>query len=72
MFADDIAFTENSLPPWTVFQSVVEHDNLESQSRVVFNPIIMAPPNDYSTVYTALKRVREIKCTGSESLRCII
>ncbi len=28
-------------------------------SSVAFNPIIMAPPNDFSTVYTTMKRIKE-------------
>lgn len=33
--------------------------NLTETAEIVFNPIIMAPPNDYSTVYTTLKRTKE-------------
>ena len=55
-FCDDRAVT---LPPWTVFQSRIEPDILHDTADVVFNPIIMAPPNDYNTVYTTLKRTKE-------------
>ena len=46
MFCDDRAVT---MPPWTVFQSRVEPDRLNDTAEVVFNPIIMAPPNDYNS-----------------------
>ena len=55
-FCDDRAVT---LPPWTVFQSRIEPDILHDTADVVFNPIIMAPPNDYNTVYTTPKRTKE-------------
>ena len=55
-FCDDRAVT---LPPWTVFQSQMEPDILHDTTDVVFNPIIMAPPNDYNTVYTIRKRTKE-------------
>lgn len=55
-FCDDRAV---SLPPWTVFQSQIEPDCLHDTAEVAFNPIIMAPPNDYNTVYTTLKRTKE-------------
>ena len=31
----------------------------KSDANVAFNPIIMAPPSDYSTIYTTLKRTKE-------------
>lgn len=56
VFCDDRAV---SVPPWTVFQSKVKHDNLNSPATVLFNPIVMATPTDLSTVYTTLKRAKE-------------
>ena len=47
------------LLPWTIFQSDVEPDHIHSKRNSFFNPIIMAPPNDYSTVYTPLKSIKE-------------
>jgi len=57
VFCDDRAV--DKLPPWTVYQSLVEEDVLSTKSNIIFNPIIMAAPNDYNTVYTTLKRVKE-------------
>lgn len=56
---DDRAVSDTSFPPWTVFQGLVQNDVTSDAVNVAFNPIIMAPPNDFSTVYTVLKRTKE-------------
>ena len=56
IFCDDRAVP---LPPWTVFQSDITEDKLDEQSEIIFNPIRMSPPTDYSTLYTTLKRMKE-------------
>ncbi len=55
IFAD----TNESIPPWTVFHSKIEHSNDLKITNVAYNPILMAPPNDYSTVYTIVRRQQE-------------
>ena len=58
IFCDDRA--EGSVsPPWSSFHATFKSKNQQHVSNVAFNPIIMAPPTDYSTVYTTLKRVKE-------------
>jgi hypothetical protein len=52
VFVDVRSVTENKLPPWAVFHSVVERDNLEFQSHVEFNTITIVPSNDYNTVFS--------------------
>ena len=47
---------ENS---WHVFQTKTTDDELQEPSEVLFNPIIMATPTHYDTVYTTLKRFKE-------------
>ena len=47
------------LPPWTVFQAHVKRSVLLDQADVVFNPVIMSPPSDFSTIYRTLMRVKE-------------
>ena len=32
----------------------------ETVTNVAFNPIIMAPPNDHNTIYTTMKRMKEV------------
>ena len=56
IFCEDVS---EQVPPWTVYHSIFEPDRLQHPSDIVFNPIIMAPPNDYNTVYTTLKRTKE-------------
>ena len=56
MFYDDRAMP---IPHWTVFQSDIVEDNLDQLSEVILNPMLMAPPTDYSTVFTTLKRMEE-------------
>ena len=46
---------ESSVPPWNPF-----HASFESRaSNIAANQIIMAPPTDYSTIYTTLKCTKE-------------
>ena len=47
------------MPLWTIFQSRVDTDVLDSQFQIIFNHIIMASPTDFSTVFTILKRTKE-------------
>ena len=56
VFCDDRA---QPVEPWTIFQSKVESDRLTDPATVLFNPIVMASPTDFSTVYTTLKRTKE-------------
>jgi len=56
---DDRAVPSSAYPSWTVFQSCLQNDLVSDSVDVVFNPIIMAPPNDFNTVYTVLKRTKE-------------
>ena len=56
---DDRAIRDTAFPSWTVFQTHIQDDNLSDTIHVAFNPIILAPPNDYNTVYTTLKRTKE-------------
>ena len=35
-------------------------NNSEKVAKVAFSPIIMAPPNDHSTIYTSKKRMPEL------------
>ena len=63
--------SKDILPPWTIFQSVVEPDQMHSKLNIVFNPIIMVPPNKYRTVYTTLKLNKEQKnAVGKTPLQC--
>ena len=50
---------ESSVPPWNPFHASFESRAQKSVSNVAFNPIIMAPSSDYSTIYTTLKRTKE-------------
>ena len=56
VFCDDRA---QPVEPWTIFQSKVESDWLTDPATMLFNPIVMASPTDFSTVYTTLKRTKE-------------
>ncbi|XP_033109669.1 uncharacterized protein LOC117110927 [Anneissia japonica] len=49
---------------WTGFNSIVSSRNMESVSFIAYPPIIEAPPSDMSTVYTTLKRGKDLveKC----------
>ena len=48
-----------SFPCWSAFNAYLKTDNKEAVSAVAFNPIIMAPPTDHSTIYTTMKRMKE-------------
>jgi hypothetical protein len=54
-FVDDLAAPE--MPHWSVFHASFLTESTKRVSNIAFNPIIMAPPTDYSTVYTTLKRM---------------
>ena len=63
--------SKDILPPWTIFPSVIEPDQMHSKQNIVFNPIIMVPPNKYRTVYTTLKLNKEQKnAVGKTPLQC--
>ena len=42
-------------------------DNSDTVSNVAFNPIIMAPPNDHNTIYTTMKRMKEVSSILGQS-----
>ncbi|WAR09163.1 hypothetical protein MAR_019121, partial [Mya arenaria] len=46
-------------PLWDMFHAKTMFDATASVSNVAFNPIIMATPTDYSTIYTVLLRLKE-------------
>ena len=48
-----------SFPCWSAFNAYLKMDNKDAASAVAFNPIIMAPPTDHSTIYTTMKRMKE-------------
>ena len=48
-----------SFPCWSAFNAYLKTDNNEAVLAVAFNPIIMAPPTDHSTIYTTMKRIKE-------------
>ena len=48
-----------SFPCWSAFNAYLKTDDKEAVSAVAFNPIIMAPPTDHSTIYTTMKRMKE-------------
>ena len=51
---------DRSISPWAQYHMKVSMDTLPQKvSTVAFNPILMAPPNDPSTVYTTLIRLKE-------------
>ena len=50
---------QDHLLPWTPFQVKIVKDNVPV-STIAYNPILMAPPTDYSTVYTTLMRNKAI------------
>ena len=54
--------TEQSVPPWSPYHCALSSfigDELPV-STVAFNPILMAPPSDARTVYTTLRRTKEV------------
>jgi len=62
-------FIQNTnIPQWMVFHSALCDTELTT-TGVAFNPIIMATPTNYSTVYTTMLRVQEVgKELGFEHL----
>ena len=50
---------EKPMLPWGPFH-VMLSVNSAPVSTIAFNPILMAPPTDYSTIYTTLLRNKEI------------
>ena len=50
----------HDVPPWSQYHMKVANEAVpQSQSAVVFNPILMAPPNDPATIYTTLLKSKE-------------
>ena len=50
-----------TFPSWSPFHASLATDNdTETVSNVAFKPIIMAPPNDHNTIYTTMKRMKEV------------
>ena len=51
----------NNIPPWGPYDATISSrsSELTGISKVAFNPIIKAPPNDFSTVYTTLMRMKK-------------
>ncbi len=43
-----------------LFQRMCNGPDETPTTNVAFNPIIMAPPTDYNTIYTTLKRLLEV------------
>ena len=52
---DDHA-TRRKIPSWSVFHALLTDNVYQTPSTVAFNPIIMAAPTDYNTIYTTHKR----------------
>lgn len=51
---------DRDIPPWAQYHmNLTDNSTHHSVSTVVFNPILMAPPNDYATIYTTLLRFKE-------------
>jgi hypothetical protein len=58
VFCEDVSETQ-SIPHWNIFQSETS-DSHHSVSNISYNPIIMATPTDYNTVYTTILRTKEV------------
>ena len=56
----DGTIQEKNCPTWVPFHISSSKAEPANLSTVAYNPIIMAPPTDLSTVYTTLKRSKEI------------
>ena len=50
---------DTRVPPWSTYHAQITPNVEMDVATIAFNPIIMAPPNDHSTVYTTLKRLKE-------------
>ena len=59
VLAGSITSCQHSLP-WGPFHVALCRDEQQSVSTVAYNPILMAPPTDHATIYTTLKRNKEI------------
>lgn len=46
-------------PPWDKFHVLITKEKIPV-SRITYNPLIMAPPNDYNTIYTTLLRSKDV------------
>ena len=55
------AFVEepSQVPHWMLFHSMLNPEN-DPVTTVAFNPILMAQPTNYSTLYTTLLRMQEV------------
>ena len=51
--------TAESVPPWGPFHVILHQDSVPI-SVIAYNPILMAPPTDYSTIFTTLLRNKDI------------
>ena len=49
----------NILPPWTPFHFMLTSPEVPVSNKT-YNPILMAPPTNYDTIYTTLLRNKEI------------
>ena len=64
----NVLIQNTNIPQWMVFHSALCDTELTT-TGVAFNPIIMATPTNYSTVYTTMLRVQEVgKELGFEHL----
>ena len=52
--------SDKDFPPWVPFHVGLSRDLDIPVSTISFNPILMAPPTDYSTIYTTLVHSKEI------------
>ena len=55
----NICETGNHLPPWDAFH-VLLHQESTPASAISYNPILMAPPTDYKSIFTTLMKNKEI------------
>ena len=53
MTMDNEEISSPEIPPWSAFHSIIVQEN-------AFNPIIMASPTDYATIYTTMMQLKEI------------
>lgn len=66
----DERYVSSHVPPWSVYHSILNMNKHDTDpSKIAFNPIIMAPPTDPSTVFTTLLRLKETANTlGQEHI----
>ena len=60
-------YNGQTFPPWGPFHVGLSPGADLPESTIAYSPILMAPPNDYSTIYTMLMRSREIANTLGHS-----